>query len=74
MWQLNLQTILCVGSGLTLDPSRLAGAGLEVYALDFSKFAMDFMRDHILSSETLDHICGEGLRREGGSCYFVVGN
>ncbi|MFN2190006.1 MAG: hypothetical protein ACK2T3_14675 [Candidatus Promineifilaceae bacterium] len=71
---LNLNTVLCVGSGLTLDPQRLAGSGLEVDAMDFSKFAMDVMREIDLTDEFLDRICEDELRKEGGICRFVEGN
>ena len=53
---LNLNTVLCVGIGLTLDPQRLAGSGLEVDAMDFSKFDMDVMREIDLTDEFLDRI------------------
>ena len=35
-----LRTVLCVGSGLSLEPRRLTAAGFDVTALDLSPFAL----------------------------------
>src|SRR5215208_5136720 len=37
-----LSTVLCVGSGVSMEPHALSAAGLQVTALDISPVAMDF--------------------------------
>ena len=68
----SLSTVLCVGSGLSVEPRALAAAGLDVTALDLSPYAM-------WCAPTLDvrrsgRFFDQQRLRAGGRVRFVAGD
>jgi 2-polyprenyl-3-methyl-5-hydroxy-6-metoxy-1,4-benzoquinol methylase len=72
--QLGAQRMLCVGSGLSLEPHAFAAAGLHVTALDLSPLAMRVAATAQVSAEQLQHFFPPELARSGGTVNFVAGD
>ncbi|MGE3164369.1 MAG: hypothetical protein AB7O52_05665 [Planctomycetota bacterium] len=69
-----LRTVLCVGSGVSMEPRALESAGFEVTALDLSPLAMEVLRINTPQPEYLaDFLSGRPLA-EGGSLTIVAGD
>jgi SAM-dependent methyltransferase len=68
------RTILCVGSGISLEPQALAAAGFDVTALDLSPAAAFFSHGARTVPDYLRQLLsGRDLRR-GGVVRFVTGD
>lgn len=69
-----LKTVLCVGSGASMEPRALAYAGFTVTALDLSLLAMAYARDAHPTPEQLSRLIEGRAPRFGGSVDFVTGD
>jgi len=69
-----LETVLCVGNGLSQEPRALAWAGFDVTALDLSPLATEMAQTPALPDEYFARLVGEGAARPGGKVHFVAGN
>jgi len=69
-----LKTVLCVGSGLSLEPRALAWAGFNVTALDLSPFAMEAVKRAAPPDEHLARLVGGRCAGANGSVQFVAGD
>jgi Methyltransferase domain len=69
-----LRTILCAGSGISMEPRALAEAGFNVTALDVSPTALRVVEGIELGPNGVRHFCGSGAHRTGGHVDFVVGS
>ena len=69
-----LSTVLCVGSGVSAEPHALAGAGLQVTALDLSPLAMHAAAKISLNPEHTKQFFKPEHLRPGGSLQFCVGD
>ena len=69
-----LRTVLCIGSGISLEPRALAWAGFDVTALDLSPFAMDMAQRATPSDEDLAGLVGGRAPGPNGHAEFVVGD
>lgn len=69
-----LQTVLCVGNGLSMEPRALASAGFDVTALDLSPRATTVAGDAAPPVEVLSTLIGGRLPAPGGRVQFVTGD
>lgn len=69
-----LQTVLCVGNGLSMEPRALAWAGFDVTALDLSPRATAVARDADPPDSFLSNLIGGRLPASGGRVQFVTGD
>lgn len=74
MVEYGLRTILCVGSGISMEPRALAEAGFNVTALDLSPTALRVVEGIELGPNGVRHFCGSRADRTGGHVDFVVGS
>jgi len=74
MWEYGMQSVLCAGNGLSLEPALLSQAGLDVVALDLSEYAMQFLRDAKLESTEIQSPFGQLPTRMGGTLRFETGD
>jgi len=68
------RSILCVGTGISLEPRALAAAGFDVTALDLSPFAIGIARDATAPPNHLERLIGGRALQDGGQLNFVVGD
>jgi hypothetical protein len=68
------QTVLCVGSGLALEPHALAAAGLRVTMLDISRDVVTAMRAATFKVDAFSRILDASQLRPGGSLECVAGD
>jgi hypothetical protein len=68
------QTVLCVGSGLSIEPHALAMAGFHVTALDLSPFAIQTASALKPSARFLDFILEGRSLQPNGRLQFVIGD
>lgn len=68
------RTVLCVGSGVSLEPHALAWVGFEVTVLDLSAFAMRLAGSMKPPENVLSRHVGERRPEVGGSATFVAGD
>src|SRR5215210_3484590 len=69
-----LSTVLCVGSGVSMEPHALTAAGLHVTALDISPVAMEFARQVSNTPAGIERFFKPEHLRPGGSLQFCVGD
>ncbi len=69
-----LQTILCVGNGISQEPRALASAGFDVTALDLSPMATDMAQQAAPPGEYLAGLIGGQSQGSTGQLHFVVGD
>jgi SAM-dependent methyltransferase len=69
-----LKTVLCIGSGSSLEPRALAWAGFDVTALDLSPFAMDMAKRATPSDAAMSGLVGGRSPNPNGRAEFVVGD
>jgi hypothetical protein len=69
-----LRTVLCVGSGISVEPHALAWAGLDVTALDLSPFAMETAKAAAPPDDFLMGLVGGRSAGLNGRVEFVVGD
>ncbi len=74
MLQTGMQSVLCVGSGISQEPRALAAAGFEVTVLDLSPVALQLAQSWQLQPDDLTCFFDERLLRPGGRVQFVVGD
>ncbi|HEX4824075.1 MAG TPA: class I SAM-dependent methyltransferase [Candidatus Polarisedimenticolaceae bacterium] len=70
----DFRTVLCVGTGLSMEPWALASAGFDVTALDLSPFAMAAVSHETPPAELFSHLLGGRGARPGGHARFVAGD
>jgi hypothetical protein len=68
------RTVLCVGSGLALEPHALAAAGLRVTMLDISRDVVAAMRAAAFNQDAFSRILDSSQLRPGGSLDCVAGD
>jgi hypothetical protein len=68
------QSVLCVGSGLALEPHALAAAGLRVTMLDISHDVVAAMRATTFTPDKFARILDAVQLRPGGSLECVAGD
>jgi methyltransferase family protein len=68
------RTVLCVGSGLALEPHALAAAGLRVTMLDISRDVVAAMRAAAFNPDAFSRILDPSQLRPGGSLDCVAGD
>jgi len=68
------QTVLCVGSGLSLEPLALAAAGFDVTVLDLSPFATEAVQGITPTKEHLRRLLGGQSLLTNGRLEFKVGD
>jgi len=68
------QTVLCVGSGIALEPHALAAAGLRVTMLDISPGVVAAQRAASFPNDAFSHILDASQLRPGGSLECVAGD
>jgi 2-polyprenyl-3-methyl-5-hydroxy-6-metoxy-1,4-benzoquinol methylase len=71
---LQFRTVLCAGSGLSLEPLALAAAGFRVTALDLSARALHVIGHAPPSSNYTDTFLDPQQLRPGGSVEWVAGD
>lgn len=69
-----LETVLCIGSGVSLEPHALARCGFRVTAMDLSPFAIRVAGQAKPTDEVLSRLVDSRPPRPGGSLDFVVGD
>ena len=69
-----LNTVLCVGNGISQEPRALAWAGFDVTALDLSPYAIQVASEVNPPAELLSELVGGRTGGQNGSLQFVVGN
>lgn len=69
-----MNRILCAGSGVSVEPQVLAEVGFTVSAVEISEWAVKISQALGVSPQGVEHYCGAGMEREGGSVEFVVGD
>lgn len=69
-----LNTVLCVGNGISQEPRALARAGFDVTALDLSPLAVKVASEYKPSKHHLDHLLQGRSARRKGRMRFVTGN
>lgn len=69
-----LNTVLCVGNGISQEPRALAWAGFDVTALDLSPYAIQVASEVNPPGELLAELVGGRTGGQNGSLQFVVGN
>ena len=69
-----LSTVLCVGSGVSLEPHALAAAGLQVTVLDISAVATEWASQVSNTPKGLQRFFKPEHVRPGGSLQFLVGD
>jgi SAM-dependent methyltransferase len=72
--QRGLKTVLCAGTGISLEPRALAHAGLDVTALDVSAVALDIAERYPANDDVLSAWLGRPIAAPGGNVAFVVGD
>ena len=70
----NMTTILCAGSGISMEPRALAAAGFQVVALDLSTRALQIAREFPPSDDLFEAFLDLSSRRPGGRVEYVAGN
>jgi thiopurine S-methyltransferase len=68
------QRVLCVGSGLALEPHALAAAGLRVTMLDISRDVVAAMSATTFPSDAFSRILDSSQLRSGGHIECVAGD
>jgi len=68
------QSVLCVGSGLALEPHALAAAGLRVTMLDISRDVVAAMSATTFPPDAFSRILDASQLRAGGSLECVAGD
>jgi hypothetical protein len=68
------RSVLCVGSGLALEPHALAAAGLRVTMLDISRTAVAAMRAAALEPGMFSRILDASQLQPGGTLECVAGD
>ncbi len=68
------QSVLCIGSGLALEPHALAAAGLRVTMLDISSNVVAAMRAWSLEPDAFTRILDASQLRPGGSLECLAGD
>jgi len=68
------QSVLCLGSGLALEPHALAAAGLRVTMLDISRGVVASMSAATFPSDAFSRILETSQLRPGGSLECVAGD
>jgi hypothetical protein len=71
---LQIQTILCAGSGVSLEPCALAAASFRVIALDNSPQALAIAQARPAGPEHLEIFLDEQSHKAGGNVAYVVGD
>ncbi len=74
MRQAGLQTILCIGNGMSREPHALAAAGFDVTVLDLSPLAARLMQSWQMPAGETFGFFDKSLLRAGGRLRFVVGD
>jgi methyltransferase family protein len=69
-----LNTVLCVGNGISQEPRALAWAGFDVTVLDLSPYAMKVASEATPPAELLARLIGGRSGGLNGNLKFVVGN
>lgn len=69
-----LNTVLCVGNGISQEPRALAWAGFDVTALDLSPYATKVASEFTPSADFLARLVGGRSGGLNGNLKFVVGN
>jgi hypothetical protein len=70
----NLRSILCAGSGMSVEPRILAAAGFSVTVLDLSARALEVARRMPPSDGQFLQFLDAGQARRGGSVDWVAGD
>jgi hypothetical protein len=68
------RSILCIGTGVSLEPRALAAAGFDVTALDLSPFAIGTAQQATAPPRHLERLIGGRAQQDGGQLNFVVGD
>ncbi len=68
------QTVLCVGSGIALEPHALAAAGLRVTMLDISRGVVAVQQAATFPLDAFSRILDASQLRPGGSLECVAGD
>ena len=69
-----LNTVLCVGNGVSQEPRALAWAGFDVTALDLSPYATRVASESKPPAELLAQLVGGRSGGRNGNLKFVAGN
>ena len=69
-----LNTVLCVGNGVSQEPRALAWAGFDVTALDLSPYATEVAKEATPPTELLAQLVGGRSGGLNGNLKFVSGN
>ena len=69
-----LNTVLCVGNGISQEPRALAWAGFDVTALDLSPYATQVASELTPPAELLAQLIGGRSGGLNGNLKFVAGN
>lgn len=69
-----LNTVLCVGNGISQEPRALAWAGFDVTALDLSPYAIEVANETNPPTEFLAQLVGGRSAGPNGNLKFVTGN
>jgi hypothetical protein len=69
-----LNTVLCVGNGISQEPRALAWAGFDVTALDLSPYATQVASEVSPPTELLDQLVSGRSGGRNGNLKFVAGN
>lgn len=69
-----LRSVLCIGSGISMEPHALAAAGFEVTSLDLSSTAATLSAGAVPPPELLDGLLEGRARRPDGRIEFVTGD
>jgi hypothetical protein len=68
------QSVLCIGSGLALEPHALAAAGLRVTMLDISRDVVAAMSATTFLPDAFSRILDASQLRPGGSLECIAGD
>ena len=74
MAELDIETVLCAGSGISQEPRALAEAGFQVTALDLSPLAMKLAQAWNFGPADLERFLALEQRKTMGSARFIVGD
>jgi len=74
MQDLAVHTVLCAGSGASLEPRALAAAGFDVLALDVSPRAFEIAERRRAGPDVMEAILDPATYRDGGKLTYVVGD
>lgn len=69
-----LQTVLCIGNGISQEPRALAWAGFDVTSLDISPLATQMVRETLPPEDLLANLVGGRSGCLNGRLEFIVGD